>query len=87
MKEEPERDQDDSTREIQPHPSVFQVSESETREANKRPRLETIMSAEDENKMILAVSEDKKQIFRFWVTTYIHEKPVTMMVDTGSQYR
>ncbi len=59
MKEEPESDdQEDYTREVQPHPSVFQVSESETREANIRPRLETISSAEDDM-MILAVTEDK----------------------------
>ncbi len=69
----------DNVRELYPTPSVFQV---ECREANKRPRLKPISSTEDNS--ILMVQSGKQQILRYWARVYIHDRPVTMLVDTGS---
>ncbi len=69
----------ENIRELYPSPSVFHV---ECREANKRPRLESVSSADDN--MILMMKGPENQIMRYWAEVYIHNKPITMLVDTGS---
>ena len=69
----------DNVRELYPTPIVFPV---ECREANKRPRLESISSTEDNS--FLMVQSGIQQTLRYWARVYIHDIPVTMLVDTSS---
>ena len=83
LKENGESDTDmnnlKNIRELYPTPSVIQL---EAREANNRPKLESVSSADDN--MTLMVNKADNQIMRYWACAYINNTPLTMMVDTGS---
>ncbi len=71
-----EMHEEEGDREIFPSQSVFHV---EPREANKRRRFRSTSS---EDNMILMIENQKQEILRYWVTIYINEKPLRMLVDT-----
>ena len=70
--------EEEGERGIFPSQSVFHV---EAREANKRRRFKSTSSEDNLNMML---GNQKQEILRYWVTIYINERPLTMLVDTGS---